>query len=560
MLIKRFAEIAFVLVLAVLSACGSDDDGRDVDDVEDTPAPTVTATPTVNVVSLDQGWDDQTRQDFWFTTQGSQIIPYAYFLALEQASSTAKFSAPENLAGYRYLPAPVSTLNPDGLPIGFVKHVDAQSQAWIGVTCAACHTSQINYQGTGLLIDGAGTLADFNVMISDLVAALDATLMNNAKFGRFADAVLGAGHTQMQADQLRNNLESVALALAERSALNAPPSPPGFGRLDAFGNIFNEVFVTALGVPTNGKAPNAPVSYPFLWTTGQLDLVQWNGALPNGGLIGPLSRNIGEVLGVFGHLQIIADSLSGYPSTVELVNLADIENWVFDLLSPQWPNQYLPPIDVIKAAAGQQLYDQHCVSCHQVIDNRSTDLDIAVVMVPATQIGTDPTMTVNAATRMAQTGQLQGTLEYFILGDEFGATANGIDILVNAVIGVLINHPIEGLEAAIEEYRNIRNAMMFNPESYKARPLNGIWATAPYLHNGSVPSLAQLPTPPAQRVKQFYLGSREFDPVNVGFVTAQTPGAYLYDTTVAGNSNAGHVCPSMTPAETLELIEYLKTL
>jgi hypothetical protein len=321
--------------------------------------------------------------------------------------------------------------------------------------------------------------------------------------------------------------------------------------------------VVSLGVPANQQAPNAPVSYPFLWTTGQLDLVQWNGAAPNAGLIGPLARNIGEVIGVFGHLQIIPDSIfTGYPSTIEVANLGEIEAWINDLLSPQWPNNILPPIDPVKAAEGQALYNQHCVSCHQVIDRTNTDLEISVVMVPQTQVLTDPTMTVNAATRTGQTDGLQGTLELILIGDTFGATAPAATILANGVIGVLLNHPFEGLEAAIEEYHENMNAMMFNPESYKARPLNGIWATAPYLHNGSVPNLAQLLLSPSQRVAQFYVGSRDFDPANVGFITTQTPGAYLFDTTVAGNSNAGHDygTGALTAQQRLELVEYLKTL
>ena len=517
----------------------------------------------MNVISLDQGWDDQTRQAFWFTTQGSQIVPYNYFLALEQATNTQPFASSANLASYGYLPASPSTLNPDGLPIGFVKHVDASDgTAWLGVTCAACHTTQINYQGTGFLIDGAGTLADFNRWFSDLVDAMDATTQDSAKFARFANTILGANHTDMQAQELHTDLLNKALAVAEREVRNTPPSPPGSARLDAFGIIFNELLGGALGIAANVKPPGAPVSYPFLWTTGQLDLVQWNGFGVNGGLIGPLTRNIGEVIGVFGHLQITPDSLSGYPSTIEVSNLGEIEAWINDLLSPQWPSEHLPPIDVIKAANGQLLYNQYCASCHTIINRTNTNQSIAVTMVPVTQVQTDPTVAVNAATRTGQTGVLQGHREFFILGDVFGATASAGAILTNGVIGVLLNHPLESIEAAIEEYKNIQDAKMFDPESYKARPLNGIWATAPYLHNGSVPNLAQLLLPPAQRMTQFYVGSREFDPTNVGFITTQTPGAYLFDTTVAGNSNAGHAygTDALTPTQRLELLEFLKTL
>jgi hypothetical protein len=526
------------------------------------PAP-ISPAP-VTVVSLDQGWDDQTREQFWFTTQGSQILPYAYFLALEQASSTEPFASPANMDLYRYLPSPPSALNPDGLPIGFAKHTDPDSgEAFLGFTCAACHTTRIDYNGTGLLIDGAGTLADFQSMFGDLVAALNATAQDNDKFARFADRVLGPDHSQTQADTLLNDLVATTLGLAERRTLNMPPSPPGFARLDAFGNIFNEVMAVSLGVAANAAPPNAPVSYPFLWTTAQLDLVQWNGSAPNAG-IGPLVRNIGEVIGVFGHLQIeVGDHvIFGYPSTIDVSNLGSLENWVADLLSPQWPNQYLPPIDAVQAANGKLLYDTYCSSCHAVIP-RTAEQEVQVMMVPVGQVQTDPTMAVNAATRMGQTGPLEGTHKYIVpIGDTFGAIASAGDFVTNSVVGVLLNHPFEGVVAAIEEYRRVKEAPSFDPESYKARPLNGIWATAPYLHNGSVPNLAQLLLPPSQRMQQFAVGSREYDPINVGFVTAPSPGSYLYDTTMPGNSNAGHDygTAELTDTQRLELLEYLKTL
>ena len=55
---------------------------------------------------------------------------------------------------------------------------------------------------------------------------------------------------------------------------------------------------------------------------------------------------------------------------------------------------------------------------------------------------------------------------------------------------------------------------------YRARPLNGVWATAPYLHNGSVPSLYWMLMPAAERPKQFCMGFRDFDPQQVGFHVA----------------------------------------
>ena len=61
------------------------------------------------------------------------------------------------------------------------------------------------------------------------------------------------------------------------------------------------------------------------------------------------------------------------------------------------------------------------------------------------------------------------------------------------------------------------------PSGYIAAFLDGIWLRAPYLHNGSVPSLWELLKPPKDRVSSFKVGSRQFDPKNVGWATEESP-------------------------------------
>ena len=108
---------------------------------------------------------------------------------------------------------------------------------------------------------------------------------------------------------------------------------------------------------------------------------------------------------------------------------------------------------------------------------------------------------------------------------------------------------------------DVRLHQNFNPRSYKGRPLDGVWATAPYLHNGSVPNLWELMKPPDRRVKVFYVGSRELDPVNVGLESSESPGAFKYDTSLPGNSNAGHTYGTqLTEAQKWDLVEFMKSL
>jgi hypothetical protein len=104
---------------------------------------------------------------------------------------------------------------------------------------------------------------------------------------------------------------------------------------------------------------------------------------------------------------------------------------------------------------------------------------------------------------------------------------------------------------------------------YKARPLDGIWATGPYLHNGSVPNLDELLQPAAKRSKSFSIGVRTFDPARVGFLNDVTgfPKYSVLDSNgnpIPGNSNAGHegeqYGTNLSLEERRQLIEYLKSL
>jgi hypothetical protein len=75
---------------------------------------------------------------------------------------------------------------------------------------------------------------------------------------------------------------------------------------------------------------------------------------------------------------------------------------------------------------------------------------------------------------------------------------------------------------------------------YKPRPLEGVWATPPFLHNGSVPSIYQMLLPPTQRDKRFAVGNRLYDARHLGFSTDAVDGGFVLDTSIAGNPNSGH--------------------
>jgi mono/diheme cytochrome c family protein len=509
---------------------------------------------------LDQNWDRETQIEWWFTSQGSRVIPYDWYLALERPDSEELVRSTSNMERLRFIPWPPDPKwNPDGLAIGFVKDTDGESgEAHFGFTCAACHTGLVTYEGKQVLVDGGPAHSDFDGFLAEIGESLQQTLDDSDKFARFADRVLGDSAESASVTALKERLAQRTASLAERLKVNKPPHPAGYARLDAFGNIFNEGSVFAINEPSNAKPANAPVSYPVLWDTPQHDVVQWNGAAVNAGT-GPYNRNVGEVVGVFGDLRI--EKVAGSPTLsyqhhIDITGLERLEEILVTLWSPQWPEDSLPPIDRDQAALGKVSYDKQCRSCHADIDRADPNRKIKAIMVPIATVGTDPTMATNIITSVASTGILEGQ------GPQpFGPREPTASVVGFGVIGVLGKERPAKLQEGSPAYLAAVAANKPVPPRYKARPLNGIWASAPFLHNGSVPNIWELLKKPEDRVTSFHVGSWEMDPVNVGFVTDAGPATSEFVTSDKGNSNSGHdYGTDLTDAEKRQLVEYIKTL
>jgi mono/diheme cytochrome c family protein len=108
-------------------------------------------------------------------------------------------------------------------------------------------------------------------------------------------------------------------------------------------------------------------------------------------------------------------------------------------------------------------------------------------------------------------------------------------------------------------------------QNYKSRPLHGIWATPPYLHNGSVRTVYQMLSPRSERETWFWSGTKEYDPQDLGYLGQPLPGTVKFDTADIGNDNTGHefragcqsngvIGPYLEPAERRQIIEYLKAM
>ena len=150
------------------------------------------------------------------------------------------------------------------------------------------------------------------------------------------------------------------------------------------------------------------------------------------------------------------------------------------------------------------------------------------------------------------------------------ATATADQMISHVVAGVIIGQtqgePPDGLNETRFQAPMAMTGLVAPGAQYKARPLNGIWATAPYLHNGSVPNLDALLRRAATRPTSFAIGTRTFDPVKVGYQT-EAAGFPRFQVNapdgspVVGNSNAGHEFGAdLNDTERSALLEYLKTL
>ena len=575
---------------------------------------------------LEQNWDEETRQFFYTTSQGSRIMPYEWFLAMEEPGSERSFLR-DLLPELGYLPNENTANNPDRLPVGFVRDDDWSGKAHLGLTCAACHTSQLDFEGQIYQIDGGPSMADIWGFLKGIGDALNATVDDPAKFDRFATKVLGNAEGTSPSE-LRQDLGEFLEYWNQFIEDSTTEHPWGRARLDAFGMIFNRATAINLDIPENNVPPDAPVSYPFLWGTSWEDRVQWIGSAPNTNDIERLGRNIGEVLGVFAQADMRKASLFRpyYRTSARRLNQLRLENRLKKLWSPVWPGE----IDEAKAEAGRVLFDQHCVHCHQVIPHGKQDTPVDVVMTPLSKVGTDRRTAVNAATGEVRTGRLNGSripglpaLEAIVprgvLLSNVGRGAllspfrdveldlSGLKRLRARIRGFVDEETnlvelgereihaffreadvdeadfaklMAGYEEKLERYRSgLRSAIEASATNtlesveaaegeqqvlaYKARPLDGIWATAPYLHNGSVPNLYELLLPTNMRTTQFHVGSIRMDTERVGFSTESGPGTTLLDTTLPGNSNAGHDTygnAEFTEEQRWELVEYMKSL
>ncbi len=295
------------------------------------------------------------------------------------------------------------------------------------------------------------------------------------------------------------------LMLKERFSFVEQQPEWGPGRVDTF-NSAKVIF----NFPLHKAAPEELVGttdFPSIWRQRQKEGMQlhWDG---NNTRVQERNRSA-------------AFGAGATPPTLDRASIKRMEEWLLDSEPPAWPwavNQTL-------AARGAELYAHYCADCHGVSGTDFSGARVGTVT-PIDEIGTDR-YRLDSYTRTLAVNQ---NLLYAGYGDE--------------------------------RFSHFRKT-----NGYANMPLDGLWLRAPYLHNGSVPTLLDLLKPAAERPQEFYRGYDVYDAVNVGFVTSVAvegeKSFFLFDTRVAGNSNRGHEGAAygteLPDSDKQALLEYLKT-
>lgn len=396
-------------------------------------------------------------------------------------------------------------------PIGFTKR--RRLLDLTGLNCAACHTGLVREHpdDPGKIVVGmpSNTL-DIGAFFRFLFLA--------ASDDRFAvDFVLPAIKKSQDLNPVDEFLLRAAIP-AMKAGLMAQrqrvwplvrPSHPEFGpgRVDTFNPIKLDLFPAAYPNGLSNAETIGTNEFPAIWNQESRHNMasHWDG---NNSSVD--ERNVSAAMGA-----------GATRDNVDLPRVKNIMAWLMRLQAPKYPFE----IDEAAAKRGGKTYKAYCSACHS-FDGASIGK-----VVPIAEIGTDANRLNSYTEKLAS------------LQRGFNRKADG-----------------STYEWSLENFRKT--------DGYANQPLDGIWARAPYLHNGAVPTMMALLQDESMRPQRFYRGHGVFDKQALGVKTdvAEAGGrpAFLFDTSVRGNGNQGHsgaaYGTALSNAEKRDLIEFLKTL
>ena len=518
----------------------------------------------VPAVVLDQGLSEEERRRFYHLSVGSQLLPLGVLRALQDPETGRPFL--DNPERFGMLPDPD---DPDGLPVGLTHEMGRGSSVLgpiAGINCAACHVTELRHDGGSVRIDGAPSMVDFERFSAELSKAMDALKSPGAMAGFLKRIVL-------QPDPSPPLEPKTPEALSGVSGVDAPPEDDGLapslrerlagwaarveqsrrlfgGKLEFLGRVGRMesghpagpgrtddwVLARNLLFPEETWLPRgvAAASYPAIWGYDRYDWLTWNGATRSG-----MERGVATVLG----LGALYDEQ--YESTVSPAGIVEHDRIAARIEPPEWPEDVLGPIDRALASRGEAIYQAECARCHDQPAAFSHD-----------EIGTDRTHAASFATPLYEK-DFRGA--FSAPGKPAFAEALSNEIAKFTAFA----YADEGwTDRQIEIVAPTENEVWKPVMQVVSRPLDAVWATAPYLSNGSVPTLEALLTPPEERPKAFPVGHYDYDPVALGYRTdvPRDEAVFWFDATLAGNSAAGHDYGTRLAADDRRaLIEYLKS-
>ncbi len=507
-------------------------------------------------VLRDNALPEAARAQWYHSPIGSLLVPYDWFLVLLNEDQFRN-----NLYRTGFWSDPN---HPDRLPVGLSKteHQDTPIP-FVGVTCAACHTTQFMYKGTAHRIEGGSSL-HFNFRFLTLVVESFRKVLTTDKFPQFATEVLSRKGTPTTTENIRSlakEINNAISAWSRRVYKDRSPEAWGPGRYDLFGRAMNTISVP-MDID-NYRSPDVPVSIPPLWGTYEYDRLTWSGLVKD--------HLVRDVL----HASAVAEG----KRFNDILSLRELAQLTQQISPPRWSSLF-PPINRELATKGKDLYHGNkakgipnlCAHCHvpSVFPKaQPNDWSLNVTLIPQAEVGTDTLYLERFKTRKRDINRI---------GSNKVRTEEMTRFFSSEVMTAykLNEDP---------EYQGFTGTWQDFTTTYIARPHVAVWATAPFLHNGSVPNLYGLLSPASERPDCFYLSpNMEFDPLNVGYAvtkcnsssTSPDPmGEFEFKTYLPGNSNQGHefagsdcsgsqIKPGrlgceLPVADRWAIIEYLKT-
>ncbi|WGV26144.1 hypothetical protein [Halotia branconii] len=432
----------------------------------------------------------------------------------------------------------------EGLPVGFsTSNFQPQSGnpspvKFVGFSCALCHTSQIKRspEDEGVIVTGMGSTS------LDLFAWVDAfktAILDEKRLT--VENVAEAYETKFQKPlgilektvvsfwlstargQIQATLPKWDAPYSGKDLRNSQLEPIGPARTQPFKELVHFVMDRPAALDKSYS------KLPSLYEQKNRDWAQYDGSVKD-----RLSRSV---------LAAVAAGATPNNLVVPEIshNVTQAIEYTLDLKGPKYTEVFKDQgiqLDPQKIERGRAVFMQSCATCHgyrNLEDDTWVKGELQGLITPIEEIKTD-----SERVNYRYYQELPDAVESFFPD----------------------NHPLK------PKRENLRPGPLGDTKGYINAPIEAVFARAPYLHNASVLTLAELINLKPRR-EVFYRGENLYDPVDVGLISpteADDQHYFKLDTRVQGNSNKGHDYPwgyqeaGWNQGDLEDLLEYLKTL